>query len=212
MGQVADEMNQLPTVLAATVIPARVIMFEITGKSRHPRESDAIFDNPEQLSIAQFLRCRFAQVRGLGIKSASDRRVPAAVVGMANRTVIREVQPRLALNLGRIQHRILCQPRVTWNRQMTRIARNKRFQVCRRGLCAQSVVQNGSENRNSDADKHEAEKNQECAASHGSQNALAGALFMHPAPFTRQTAIRLNALPSLCPPLRSKIHTVPDAP
>src|SRR6266568_8978305 len=101
----ADEMDQLPTVLSVTVVSARMI--RIIGKRGHTGESHAIFDNPEQFPIAQVLRRRFAQIRRFWIKAASNRRVPTAVVPMTYRAVIRKVQPGFALYFGRIQDGIL---------------------------------------------------------------------------------------------------------
>src|SRR2546430_8200175 len=96
-----DEMDQLPAVLPAAMISHRMIMISITGKGRHAGESDAIFDDPEQLTVAQFLCRGLMQIRRLRIKAVPNRRVPAAVVPMTNRAVIRKMQPRFALNFGR---------------------------------------------------------------------------------------------------------------
>src|SRR5689334_12202334 len=100
MRQMTDEMDQLPTILPAAVISACMVVLHIIRKGRHGGEAHAIFDNPEQFPVAQVLRRRFAQVRGLWIKAATDRRVSAAIVSMTNGAMIGKVQPRFALYFG----------------------------------------------------------------------------------------------------------------
>ena len=102
--KVADEVNQLPTVLHASVLAA-------IGKRRHSREPHPILDDPEQLAVGKTLRFRQAQIRWLGIEATSNHGLPAAVVGMADGAMIREMQPRIAQILRRDEQGILGQPR-----------------------------------------------------------------------------------------------------
>jgi len=82
-------MHQLPTVLPSAMIAT--CMIPVAGKCRHTSKPDSVFDNPEQFSVAQVLRLGLPKIRRLGIEAITDRRVSAAVVTMASRTVIREM-------------------------------------------------------------------------------------------------------------------------
>jgi len=68
-----------------------------------PSENAGIPVNRTPFSMIQnsspslrFLRFRQTQVRRLGIQAATDSSFPHAVVSMADRTMIREMQPRIA--------------------------------------------------------------------------------------------------------------------
>src|SRR5205807_10281621 len=82
--KMTNEMHQLPAVLPVAMICADMIA--VARKRRHAGEPDAVFDNPEQLAVAQLLGLRFAQVRRLGIEAIADWRIAAAIVPMTNRT------------------------------------------------------------------------------------------------------------------------------
>src|SRR6266446_1212949 len=77
MGKVADEVNELPTALHASVLAA-------IGKRRHSREPHAILDDPEQLAVGKILCFRQAQIRWLGVEATANHGLPAAVVGVAD--------------------------------------------------------------------------------------------------------------------------------
>src|SRR6266850_8228217 len=98
MWKVADEVNQLPTVQHASV-PAAI------GKRRHSREPHAILDDPEQLAVCKVLRFRQTQIRWLGVEATANHGLPAAVVGVADGAMIREMKLRIAQILRRVEQR-----------------------------------------------------------------------------------------------------------
>jgi len=86
-------MHQFPAVLISSV--------SVTiAERRHAGKAHAIFNNPKYFAIRQILRVRTAQVRRLGIKAATDDGLAAAIVAVANRAVIGEMQPRVAQVFG----------------------------------------------------------------------------------------------------------------
>src|SRR5205823_14543761 len=97
MTEMPDEMHQLPTVLSIAVIPSPVML--VAGKCRHAGKPHSVLDNPEQFAVAQVLRRRQPQIGGFRIKSLADWRVAAAVIPVANRTMIGKVQP--IIEIGR---------------------------------------------------------------------------------------------------------------
>src|ERR1700674_2322044 len=80
--QVADEAHQLPAILLRSMRAA---------KRGHPGEAYSIFDNPEKFAVRELLRFVSTQVRRLRIKITAYRRVSAAVVGVADGAMIREM-------------------------------------------------------------------------------------------------------------------------
>src|SRR5512137_269933 len=69
-----------------------------TGRSKswHAGESHAVFDDPEKLPVRKLLSFSQTQVWRLRIHAFAKHRVPAAVIRMARRAVIRKMQPGLA--------------------------------------------------------------------------------------------------------------------
>src|SRR5579885_155577 len=122
--QVADEAHQLPAILSR-VVPG------LSAECRHSRQTHSVFDNPEKLAVRKFLRVLLPQVRRLWIQPAHDLRVAASVVSMADRAMIREVQPRLALHLRRIRDAIGHRARVRRNRNVPDVPRDKSLQSAR---------------------------------------------------------------------------------
>src|SRR5580700_11727108 len=144
MGKVADEVNQLPTALHASVLAA-------IGKRWHSRESHAILDDPEQLAVGKILRFRLTQIRWLGVEATANHALPAAVVGVADGAMIREMKPRIAQILRRVEHRILGQPRVRRDRQVARIASDHDFELSGTGASTESVMQERGRHSDSEA-------------------------------------------------------------
>src|SRR6266513_4385857 len=99
MWKVADEVNQLPAVQHASV-PAAI------GKCRHSCKAHPILDDPEQLAVRKVLRFRQTQIRWLGVEAGANHGLPAAVVGMTDGAMIREMQPRIAQILCPSRRRI----------------------------------------------------------------------------------------------------------
>src|SRR6267143_554358 len=126
MRKVADKMNYPPTVQRASMLAA-------IGKCRHSREPHAVLDDPEKLSIRKVLRFRQTQIRWLGVESLANHAVPPSVVGVANRAMLREMQPRIPQFFGRGEHRVLGQPRVRWHRQTAHLASGHGFKFA--GSC-----------------------------------------------------------------------------
>src|SRR5712664_838973 len=112
--QVANEAHQLPAILFRSVRAA---------KRGHPRETYSIFDNPEKFAVRELLRFLTAQVRRLGIKIAAYQRVSAAVIGVADGAMIREMQTSVAKILRRLRGGILQLPGSCGNSQVSGIAR-----------------------------------------------------------------------------------------
>ena len=166
MGKVADEVNQLPTALHASVLAA-------TGKCRHSREAHAILDDPEQFAVGKILRFRQAQIRWLGIEATANHALPAAVVGVADGAMIREMKPRIAQILRRVEHRILGQARIRRDRQVARFASDHDFESSGRGARAEAIMQEGSGDRDNEAEeRYRDDDDHESSAFHGSVNML----------------------------------------
>src|SRR5437879_12136070 len=146
MGKVADEVNQLPTALHASVLAA-------LGKCRHSRESHAILDDPEQFAVGKILRFRQAQIRWLGVEATSNHALPAAVVGVADGAMIREMKPRIAQILRRVEQRILRQSRTRRDRKMTQVASDHDFEFSGSGASTESVMQERCGHSDKDADE-----------------------------------------------------------
>src|SRR6267378_4465997 len=119
MGKVADEVNQLPTALHASVLAA-------SGKCRHSCEAHAILDDPEQFAVGKILRFRLAQIRWLGVEAAANHGLTAAVVAVADGAMIREMHPRIRRD-----------------RQMTRVASEHDFESTGSGASTEAVMQDG---------------------------------------------------------------------
>src|SRR3989442_14481028 len=115
MRKVADKMNQLPTVQRASMLAA-------IGKCWHSGEPHAVLDDPEQLPIRKVLRFRQTQIRRLGVESIANYALSTPVVGLANRAVIRRMQPRIAQFFRRGNHRLLCQTLLCRERTASRVA------------------------------------------------------------------------------------------
>src|SRR5271167_4177529 len=73
--QMADEQNQLPTVVLRIVGAA---------ESRHAGEAHAVFDDPEKFAIGKILRARLAEIGRLGIEAPAGHGIAAAVIRMAD--------------------------------------------------------------------------------------------------------------------------------
>src|SRR5258708_39289572 len=129
MRKVADEMNKPPTVQRASMLAA-------VGKCRHPREPHAVLDDPEQFPIRKVLRFRQTQIRRLGVESIANYAFPTSIIGVANRAMIREMQPRIAQFFRGGEHRILSQTRVRRHRKTAYLASSHGFKFA--GSCART--------------------------------------------------------------------------
>src|SRR6266481_9734053 len=165
MWKVADEVNQLPAVQHASV-PAAI------GKCRHSRKAHAILDDPEQLAVRKVLRFRQTQIRWLGVEAAPNHGLPAAVVGMADGAMIREMQPRIAQILRRDEQRILGQPRAGRGREMTYIASDHDFESIRSGASTEAVMQDGDGHSDNHAEERYSDGDHEGSDLHGPGNML----------------------------------------
>jgi len=161
MWKVADEVNQLPAVQHASVSAA-------IGKCRHSCKAHSILDDPEQLAVRKVLRFRQTQIRWLGVEAAANHGLPAAVVGVADGAMIREMQPRIAQILRRDEQRILGQPRAGRGREMTRIASEHDFEFSGRGARTEAIMEEGSGHRDNQAEERCCDDDdQESSAFHG---------------------------------------------
>src|ERR1700682_1869195 len=165
MGEVADEVNQLPTALHASVLAA-------ARKCRHSREAHAILDDPEQFAVGKILRCRLTQIRWLGVEAASNRGLTAAVVGVTDGAMIREMQLRIAQILRRGEQGILRQPSIRRDRQMTRVASEHDFESIGSGASTEAVMQDGDGHSDNHAEERYSDGDHEGSDFHGSVNML----------------------------------------
>ena len=146
MGKVADEVNQVPTALHASVLAA-------IGKRRHSREPHAILDDPEQLAVGKILCFGQAQIRWLGVEATANHGLPAAVVGVADGAMIREMKLRIAQILRRVEQRILGQPCIRRDRQVTHVASDHDFEFSGSGASTESVMQEQCGHSDKDANE-----------------------------------------------------------
>src|ERR1700682_473727 len=165
MGKVADEVNQLPTALHASVLAA-------SGECRHSREAHAILDDPEQFAVGKILRFRLAQIRWLGVEATANHGLPAAVVGVADGAMIREMQLRIAQILRRGEQGILGQSRIRRDRQMTRVASEHDFESIGSGASTEAVMQDGGGHSDNHAEECYSGGNHDSSDFHGSVNML----------------------------------------
>jgi hypothetical protein len=96
--QVPNEKYQLPAVILRAVAAA---------KRRHSREANTILNDPENFAIRKILRLRLTQIGRLRIQAFAVHRVPAAVVPVARRAMIRIVIARGFQIFFRRGHRIV---------------------------------------------------------------------------------------------------------
>src|SRR5437660_8680660 len=144
MWNVADEVNQLPTLQHASV-PAAI------GKCRHSCKAHPVLDDPEQLAVGEVLRFRQTQIRWLGVEATANHGLPAAVVAVADGAMIREMQTRIAQVLRRDEQRILGQPRIRRDREMTRVASDHDFEYSGRGARTEAIMQERGDHTDSEA-------------------------------------------------------------
>src|SRR5260370_14623082 len=105
MRKVTDKVNQVPTILGASMLAA-------IGKCWHSREPHAILDDPEKLAVGKILRFRQTHIRRFGVEAIANRRLPAAVVAMTDGAMIREMKPRVAQILRRGEQAALGHTRI----------------------------------------------------------------------------------------------------
>src|SRR4029077_14122977 len=79
----ADEQDEVPSVSGGNWG---------ASEGRHAGETNAVFDDPEELAVGEFLGSGAAEVGRLGIETATHHRVGAAVVAVADRAVVSEVE------------------------------------------------------------------------------------------------------------------------
>ena len=85
--QVADKMDQLPTIL--------IFLRRVVSPRRHAGQAYAIVNDVEQLPIGERLCVSLAHVGRLGIQMLPDLGLPAAVIAVAGGAMIGKVRPRL---------------------------------------------------------------------------------------------------------------------
>src|SRR5258708_24567852 len=96
------------------------------------------------------LRLRLRQIRWRRVEVAANHGVTAAVVGVADGAMMREMHPRIAEILRRVKQWILGQPRVRRDRQMTRVASEHDFESIGSGASTEAVMQD----RDGHSDNH----------------------------------------------------------
>src|ERR1700737_1187163 len=112
-----NESHQFPAIFLSSRI----------SESRHARKSHAILDNPEKFAVGKCLRLLQSQIGRLGIQAFSKQTVTAAVIAMATRAMIREMQHPLAHNFIRTSHGINLSPCAGRYRKMPQVSRNPAF-------------------------------------------------------------------------------------
>ena len=85
--EMANDVDQLPTVL--------VLRWVTLSPGRHRSEANAMVNDPENLTIRHRLSTGQSEVRRFRVDILPDRRLAAAVVGMAGRAVVGEVRDPL---------------------------------------------------------------------------------------------------------------------
>ncbi len=92
LGQVANKKNQPPAILVLSVrFPP----------SWHAAQPDAVVDDVVDLSVGQVLRWSQTHVGCLGVEIPANRRVPAAVIRMADGAVVGKVMSSVRHNVLR---------------------------------------------------------------------------------------------------------------
>src|SRR5687767_1610690 len=86
-----DEMNEFPTIL--------IFFGRILSPRRHSRETNAVVNNVEQLSVGQGLGFGQSHVGSLRVQVLSNLGLPAAVICVTGSAVIGEVRPGISQNL-----------------------------------------------------------------------------------------------------------------
>src|SRR5262249_4705411 len=92
--ELSDEMDELPRlhVVVASVAPRR-----------HPRQSDAVLDDPVDLAVGEALRIGQPHVGSARVEVAPDFSLSAAVVGVAARAMVGKMRARLVPDfLGKV--------------------------------------------------------------------------------------------------------------
>src|SRR5580704_74232 len=74
--------------------PPRIVTHTVAGKGGHAGKAHAVLDNPEKLPVGVILCLSLAQVGRFRVQAAAKQPVAAAIVGMTDRAVVREMEPR----------------------------------------------------------------------------------------------------------------------
>jgi hypothetical protein len=158
---VPDEAHQLPGQLGAAVV-----RFITTAECGHAGKADTVFDDPENVAVRKVLGFCSAEIGRLGIKALANRSVAASVVAVAERAVIGEMQPAIALNFRRIRNRICRRMRFRRHCQPSRGARNCGFERTRLCPGAETVMQDTDRPRGEEADRDQQNQEQQSSALH----------------------------------------------
>jgi hypothetical protein len=137
--QMADEQHQMPGI---------VIARSACAPGGHSSETHAILDDVVNLAIRKILRLRRTHVRNSRIEFRSHLRLPAAIVPVAARAMIREMPPRLHQQFRRRLHRINQRASPAWNRQPLQSCRQPCFQSAGRVASVQSRRAQPKKSRN----------------------------------------------------------------
>src|SRR6267378_1846889 len=119
-------------------------MISRTRESRHAGASHTILDNPEELAVREVLRRSQAQIGRVRIKPLAVQGLAVAVIVVARRAMIREVQLRCTQVFLRGDDRVLGGSGVRGDGETVSIARNHRFQLAGSGSGTQAVVEKRS--------------------------------------------------------------------
>ena len=151
MAQVANQSGPASSCLR----PARRLWRPVPASG----ETDAVLDDVVELAVAQRLRRRQAHVSGrFGIQAPADFGVAAAVVGVAERTVIGEVGARAAASTSGVNATGFCSAFAARHCEMPEPLRHERFRT-RRLIARAEPVPDHDDSRGNTADEQQPDDN-----------------------------------------------------
>jgi len=154
--KVTDKEDELPAI----------VRWAVAAECGHACEANAVFDNPENLTVGKILGFGLTEVGRLGVQTPPHHGVTTAIVAVADGTMVREVEASLAKDLGRRGDGIFSCARVAWPRKAARVAGQCGFQSGRRGTRTEAVVQDRSGSSSEQPSAGDENQKEESAALH----------------------------------------------
>src|SRR5438552_9858745 len=136
-----DEVHEFPGSVCVAVFRAS------SSERGHTGKAHAVLDDPKNIAVRKFLRFVGPEIGRLGVKSAPNLRVATAVIAVANRAVVGEVEPCFALNFGRIRNWIFSSVRVGWGGHLSGNTRDGGLESAWLRPRAETIMQNADRRR-----------------------------------------------------------------
>src|SRR5438045_506218 len=136
------------------------------AEGRHTSEAHTVFNNPEDFTVGKILSFGPTQIWRLGIKAATDHRIAATIIAVANSAMVGEVQTRLTKNFGRQTKGIFGGTRVVRPGKATHITGQRGFESGWSGAGIEAIVEDRGSGSSEQASGGDENQQEESAALH----------------------------------------------